>query len=224
MLTVALVGADGAGKTTIARQVVRALPDTRYLYMGVNLEASGVMLPTTRIALEVKRALGGRGDLSAPRAARAGVRRRGILSRVRAELRFANQIAEEWFRQLVAWYYVRRGTVVVFDRHFYWDYYASLSDPASDTTRMRGWHDRLLRRAYPKPDLVICLDAPAEVLYERKREGTLKDRAERRDEYLRLGAETDGFVLVPVDRPTDVVVAEVVDIIRRARAARMAAS
>jgi thymidylate kinase len=223
MFTVALVGADGAGKTTVARQVVSRLPCSRYLYMGVNLEASGIMLPSTRLALEVKRLMGGRSDMSAPRTDRDARGRGGLLGSVRTELRFANQIAEEWFRQLVAWYYVRRGTVVVFDRHFYWDYHQSLTSPAA-RAGMRGWHDRLLRRAYPRPDLVICLDAPAKVLFERKKEGTLEDREGRRDEYLRLGAVTDGFVVVSVDRPTDEVVADVVDVIERERAARMAAS
>lgn len=218
MFTVALVGADGAGKTTVAREVVRRLRDARYLYMGVNLEASGVMLPSTRVALEVKRRMGGRSDLSPPRSDRH-VHTRGLPARIRTELRYANQIAEEWFRQLVAWYYVRRGTVVIFDRHFVWDYHQSLNSP---TTGMRAWHDRLLRDAYPRPDVVICLDAPADVLFERKKEGTLQDRKGRRDEYLRLGAVTDGFVVVSVNRPTQDVVAEVVDIIQRERAERMA--
>jgi hypothetical protein len=43
--TVALIGIDGAGKSTVAHEVVSRLPfDASYLYMGVNLEASPVML------------------------------------------------------------------------------------------------------------------------------------------------------------------------------------
>lgn len=220
MPTVALVGADGAGKTTIARQVVRALPrPARYLYMGVNLEASGVMLPSTRLLLELKRLAGGRPDLSVPTAQPAHTRRgplRRALARLKTDLRFANQIAEEWFRQGVAWYYLRRGAVVIFDRHFVWDYHASFSNPrGGDVSTMRRLHDELLRRLYPRPDLVICLDAPAQVLYERKGDGTVDERERRRQEYLRLGAVTNGFVVVDVDRPNDAVVRDVAAAIDR---------
>ena len=49
MVTVALIGADGAGKTSVARALERSrdLP-IKYLYMGINTEASNHMLPTTR--------------------------------------------------------------------------------------------------------------------------------------------------------------------------------
>jgi len=223
MLAVALVGADGAGKTTIARQVTALVPQARYLYMGVNLEASHVMLPSTRLVLEVKRAMGGRPDLSAPRTDHLtpGARPRGVLGTVRAEVRYANQIAEEWFRQLVAWYYLRRGSIVIFDRHFLWDYHASFSDAGADRAlRMRRLHDRLLRRLYPRPDLIICLDAPAEVLYARKGEGTMEDRERRRREYLEFGARTDNFVVIDVDRPQEVVIRDVADTIARSATAK----
>lgn len=223
MLTVALVGADGAGKTTIARQVTALVPQARYLYMGVNLEASHVMLPSTRLVLEVKRAMGGRPDLSAPRTddTTPGARPRGLLRTLRGEVRYANQIAEEWFRQLVAWYYLRRGSIVIFDRHFLWDYHASFSDAGADRAlRMRRLHDRLLRRLYPRPDLIICLDAPAEVLYARKGEGTMEARERRRREYLDFGARSDNFVVIDVDRPQKFVIRDVADTIARSATAK----
>ena len=45
MVSIALVGADGAGKTTIARELERAAdPPVKYIYMGVNTSASNVAL------------------------------------------------------------------------------------------------------------------------------------------------------------------------------------
>jgi hypothetical protein len=69
MFTVALIGPDGAGKTTIGRRLEHALPrPVKYIYMGVNLDSSNVMLPTTRLVKAIKRALG------APPAGRAAAR------------------------------------------------------------------------------------------------------------------------------------------------------
>lgn len=212
MPTVALVGGDGAGKSTIAREVVRRLGNRgRYIYMGINREASNFMLPSTWLILELKRRAGGRPDLAPPRIAGNGhARRQGALARLKTDLRYANQIAEEWFRQLAAWYHLRLGAIVIFDRHFVWDYHASFATGGSShTSVMHKWHDELLRQRYPRPDLVICLDAPGDVLMRRKAGGNAEERERRRREYLELGAQTPGFRLVNVDRPQEAVIQEV---------------
>ena len=49
---------------------------------------------------------------------------------------------------------------------------------------LRRIHGYNLRRLYPRPDLVILLDAPAEVFFARKGEGTLESIESRRQEYL----------------------------------------
>ncbi|MGH3091699.1 MAG: hypothetical protein ACRDOG_05135, partial [Gaiellaceae bacterium] len=54
--TVALIGPDGAGKTTVARRLEGSLEGpVKYLYMGVNPDASNHLLPTTRLAHALKR-------------------------------------------------------------------------------------------------------------------------------------------------------------------------
>jgi len=70
-----------------------------------------------------------------------------------------------------------------------------------------------LFRSYPRPDLVICLDAPAALLFERKPEGTLEDRERRRREYLELGRNTPGFRLVRADQPQERVIQDVIEAI-----------
>ena len=167
MFTVAVIGADGAGKTTVCRRLERQLGlPAKYLYMGVNLECSNRMLPTTRVLLEMRRWRGRRPVMAGPpdptrvkpparsRVARAA---RGLKSC----LWLANQLGEEWFRHLLVWRYVRSGHVVLFDRHFLFDYYAhdiSSTDPARPLRhRLHGF---FLGRFYPRPDLIIFLDAP----------------------------------------------------------------
>jgi thymidylate kinase len=128
---------------------------------------------------------------------------------VRAGLRLGNRLAEEWYRQLLAGAYQRRGEVVLFDRHFMADFHAAdITD--AERTLSRRLHGLVLARAYPKPDLTIFLDARPEILYARKGEGTLESLARRRTEYLQLRDLLPGYAVVSAERP----LAEVVDEVR----------
>ena len=104
-------------------------------------------------------------------------------------------MAEEWFRQIIVGGYVRGGYVVLLDRHFYFDYYAHdvTAKGLPWINRLHGW---TLEKLYPKPDLTICLDAPAEVLWKRKGEGSLEEVAKRREEYCQLNGVIGAFFLV----------------------------
>lgn len=211
--SVALIGCDGAGKTTVARELAGdpAL-GVRYLYMGVSPESSNRQLPTTRLIHAVKRARGAPRDTGDPRAPGSPQplpplrrARRGA----RAGLRLGNRLAEEWYRQLLAGAYQRRGEVVLFDRHFVADFHAAdITD--AQRTLSRRLHGLVLARAYPKPDLTIFLDARPEVLYARKGEGTLESLARRRIEYLQLRESLPGYAVVSAERP----LADVVDEVR----------
>jgi thymidylate kinase len=213
--TVALIGCDGAGKTTVARALERAteLP-VRYLYMGVSAEASNRQLPSTRVAHAIKRRAAARPVRGSPP---HGVRRAG-----RSALRLANRLAEEWYRQLIAQAFVTGGSIVVFDRHFLADYHAfdvaGARRPLS--RRIHGW---MLVHAYPRPDLVVLLDAPPEVLFARKGEGTLASLARRREDYLGLAHAVGidrSFAVVSATQPVDAVVADVATLVREAAAGR----
>jgi hypothetical protein len=184
------------------------------IYMGVNLEASTLMLPTTRLLLAAKRARGGRPDLVASSLRDVGdapAAPTGRGAALRSTARMAVWMTEEWLRQLVALGHGLRGRIVVFDRHFLLDYYHA--DIAAGAGRSRGAAQRLhgwmLQRMYPKPDLVILLDAPAEVLHARKPEATVAWLEQRRKQYLELAPLVSEFVVVDVDRPLDAAVSEV---------------
>jgi len=220
MFTVALIGPDGAGKTTIARELERVLPGrAKYVYMGVNWDASGHLLPTTRLLRAIRRARGAGPDLGGPPdVSEVDGPPRPTGRRFRhaawAGLSLLNRFGEEWYRQALAWWYVRRGTIVVFDRHFFADYYAHDVATAKRRTAGQRLHGFLLSRVYPKPDLVIFLDAPAELLHERKAEGTLEALERRREEYLRLAADMSDIAVIDASRPLDTVTGEVAEVVR----------
>ncbi len=204
MFTVAIVGADGAGKTTAARGLIESAPvPMKYLYMGGNIESSNIALPTSRLIFWVKRQYYKRV------AKKSGNKDSRFLSthhvehrfdkrgKIGAALRLLHRIAEEWYRQFVAWRYLRRGCVVVYDRHFLFDVapraIRSRVQKQRTSDRLHYW---LLSRWFPHPDLVIFLDAPPELLYERKGEATIEYLRGRRGAFLEQGKKTPYFIRV----------------------------
>jgi len=107
--------------------------------------------------------------------------------------------SEELYRLGLARALAGRGHLVILDRHPYLDYHQRRV--RSDGGWMR-WGDHvhalLLRHVYPKPEHLVLLDAPAEILYARKPEGSLDALRARRQEYLDLPGHLSGGVHVSV--------------------------
>jgi len=221
MFTVAVIGPDGAGKSTVTHQLLNQLPiPTKYIYMGVNLESSKLVLPTTRLLLELKRLRGKRPDMAGPSDPRLSAKRSGnpvkqAWRSLKLTARMSNLMAEEWYRQLYVWYYLRRGYVVLFDRHVYADYYAHDVKGGKDVPFINRVHGAMLRNLYPRPDMIICLDAPAEVLFERKHEATPELLEIRRQEYLGLREVVRDFYVVDVTQTLEQVVQQACEIIMK---------
>jgi len=224
MFTVALIGPDGSGKSTVGRRVVEESPvPLKYIYMGVNLEASHHMLPTTRLVHALNR-LRGKRDAGPPDPAAASRPKSAWKRAIRdakSLLRVANLIAEEWYRQGWVWWYRTRGYVVLCDRHFFPEYWATdISGDGKGRPIARRLHGFVLDRFFPRPDLVVCFDAPADVLFARKREGTPELLEGRRQQYLAIEGVVPHFLRVDATRPVDEVTRDVIEAIRDFRPGR----
>jgi thymidylate kinase len=218
MFTVAFIGPDGAGKTTVAREVERRLRlPTKYLYMGVNWDASDHLLFSTRLVQRLRRprklmpASESSDNPRRPARSPSSAARR-FLQVGWSGLALANRVAEEWYRQWLAWRCVRRGVIVLFDRHFFPDYYAD-DVAAVGRSLDRRVHGFLLAHVYPKPDLIVYLDAPPELLLARKGEGTLEWLERRRQDYLGLAKHSPHFVTIDASRPLVEVVRDAAEVI-----------
>ena len=216
MVSVALVGPDGAGKTTIAKQVADTLPiPARYLYMGDNPSSANRSLATTRLWVTAKRALRRAEDSGPPEPPRRSFegidRKRRMVLEIRGLLRLVSQLSEEWYRAAVGRAWQRKGFVVIRDRDFFVDYYAHDISPlgAAGRTLARTLHGALLATVYPRPDLVVCLEAPPALLLDRKGEGSVEALERRSEDYRSAAPHVKRFITVDASRRLDEVVTEV---------------
>jgi thymidylate kinase len=109
---------------------------------------------------------------------------------------------------------LRRRRLVLFDRF--------CDDLLVDPRRYRyGGSPRLaelLGRSIPRPDHVVVLDAPPEVLRARKGDVSLEETCRQREAYRRLAARVPNARVVDAARPLPEVVADVAAIATESRA------
>ncbi len=223
-ISVALIGGDGAGKSTIARRLVDDPDlDFAYMYMGPSLESASHLLPWSKFALRKKLARLQREAIAAGTGVNGGVvvvnthsleQRQTPSSLPRFVARSANQYIELLYRLAAAANFRRQGHSVVFDRHILYE----ISAPATVddlAARLRSIYVRLLHRTCPQPDLTLLLLASPEVMLARKGETDLAYLQQRNDGWLEATAGNPSVVRISADGEPDEVYGEVVDALRR---------
>jgi len=200
-LLVVLLGADGSGKTSVARGLAEL---DRPLMKVVRFHLFPGWLP-----------LGGRGGrageaVTAPHAARNRSLPLSIVKMLAWYLEFSLGHAVRLWRPL------EQGALVVFDRYAY----DLLVDPRRYRYGGPSWLARLVARAVPKPDLCIVLDAPATQLRARKNEVSFAELQRHCREYVELAGSLEKARVVDAARPLAEVVAAVQDLILTVLAGR----
>ena len=222
MATIALIGPDGAGKTSVAQGLLATCPlPLKYLYMGTSIESSNLALPTSRLAHRIKVAEQRRALRKAGRPVPEVIELHGVEHRVDrrgklgAAARLFKRISEETYRELRSWMYQRQGYTMLYDRHFLFDAVSDPERPPSSRRLTDRIHDWFLLNVYPRPDLVILLDAPNFVLLARKQEVP----AAMLDDYRRaLIAKTtyaESVAHIDASAPYDTVLSSVREVIAR---------
>jgi thymidylate kinase len=217
------VGPDGSGKSAVAKRLLETCPfPVRYLYMGASIESSNVALPTSRLIHRWKvrrhrRALQAAGKPVPERIEFHGMEHRDqpdSRGRLGATVRLCHRLAEETYRQVVSWACQLRGFVVLYDRHFLFDLcpVSPVRPRPRATERLHHW---FLRQVYPRPGLVVFLDAPPDILYARKQEVTRAYLEADRASLLAKAEFAPCFVRVDATQELDQVVAVVRDLMIR---------
>jgi len=130
----------------------------------------------------------------------------------------ARRIARQWGRYLVGRAHQSRGELVLFDRYHY-DALLPQSRPQGTLGRLRRW---LLGHCCPHADLILMLDAPGAVLFERKREHTAEALEDQRLAYRALQSRLPHMMIVNAARDADAVRREALSCIWRGCARRAA--
>jgi thymidylate kinase len=219
MFSIAFVGADGAGKTTVTRRLEKVCPQLpiKYLYMGLSTLKSEPALPTTRLLRYLKLRSYRKKVDNSKRSTDNSISlydhyykdqtKRGKLW---LTARNINTLADISYRQTIAFFYKLRGFVVVFDRHFLFMLEPNIG---RNQKRKKSFGDRLLYwiydTIYPKPDVVFFLDAPPEVLYERKKEVSIDNLIWQRQIILKQCEKIHHFIWLDATQPLDKILEEV---------------
>ncbi len=214
--TVAVVGADGSGKSTVIENILQSsVEPVKCVYMGASVDASNVSLPTTRLLQYIKKRrmahfVDTSGRLPPATLMSEEMRAKMPRGKIAKAVGLVNRVAEEWYRQLHVWAYQLRGYSVLCDRHFLFEYCPdAVSIDAKDQWLSVRIHSWLLRRLFPKPDLVIFLDAPVETLLARKSEWPLEHLERQRAGIIEQGRVCDNFVRVDANQPLEIVLSQV---------------
>jgi thymidylate kinase len=179
-LTVALLGPDGVGKSTLVAGIKDPLGlPVRKLYMGL-------------------------GYAGLPRLARLPIP--GSLAGV--------GLLTLWWRCLVAHHHRKRGRLVLFDRYTY----DALLPGGRGLTKPQRFARWVWAHACPAPDLVVLLDAPGEVVHERRGESEPALLEIARLDFLSLRGRVTQLQVVDAARPEEAVRADVVERIQRRHA------
>ncbi len=219
MATIALIGADGSGKTTIAKMLLDSPPaKMKYLYMGLNIESSNYALPTSRLIyylklLKYKKKNKNLKDVNLKNLSLHELnddRSTDTRSKLGATARMINRIAEAWYRQLISWIFQMRGYTVLYDGHYIFD--SSTNQTGEElknqrlTTKIHRW---MINNMLSKPKLVFLLHAPPEVLFERKGEADIEYLKARTESFMKVGKSLKNFIVVDATQPIDKVFVDV---------------
>lgn len=160
--TIAFLGVDGAGKTTIINSITPLLTEAvhneiYYEHMRPNF------LPSIASLFGRKEHVG---PVTNPHEKKAS----GFIGSIfRLSYYSMDYIIGYWIKVYPS--LVRKPSLWIFDRYFY-DY---LIDPKRGRIKLPSWIIKIVKVFIPSPNLIICLGGDPKTIYDRKKEVPLKE-------------------------------------------------
>ncbi len=189
---IAFIGPDGCGKSlvisVIRQQFTQAFREVQCFHLRPQL---------------LRRKTNTKGVVTDPH----GQPARGLLASIAKVFYFAADYSLGYLFLIAP--ALRLTRLIIFDRYIY--------DLLVDSKRVRyggpGWLLRLAARVVPRPDLVILLDAPAEILWSRKQEVPFDEVVRQRAAYLQLAGTLPSTIVVNAAQSPPDVIHEVIDVL-----------
>lgn len=184
---VAVLGPDGSGKSSVLDVLERRFREKADVRTVRGYWRPGVLLPW---------------EDEGPNTNPHGEDPRGpVVSAVKVFFLMTDWLLGYWTHGGYADQRARRR-LVLFDRH----YLDLLVDPRRYRFERPMWLARWAARFVPTPDILVVLDAPAEVLQQRKQEVSFEQTARLRVGYRALAARLPNAHVVDAAQPLDAVV------------------
>lgn len=190
-LQVAVLGPDGSGKSSVINELNRSLAGAFRRTKGYHLRPH-FCRPTTEGA-----------PVTNPHASKERTLFGSLAKLLLWEFDYVTSYAGCLFPMIV------QSTLVVFDRYAH----DLLVDPRRYRYGGPRWLAKAFLRLVPPPDLIVILDAPAEIVRGRKEEVEVAESLRQRQEYLSLGRQLRNSHIVDSSRPLDQLATEVQDLV-----------
>lgn len=172
---ISVLGCDGSGKSTVIDQLMNHSPDfeafrgTEYYHLFATKMESFGKTPVSNPHDQIPRSW--------------------MLSNLKLMYFLFKYIFGYW---LIAYPQKVRSKLVIFDRY----YYDILVDPRRYRHNGSLLLTQFIGRIIPKPDLFFVIDAPAEILQQRKQEVSFEESERQRQAYLDLKNKLDHLSII----------------------------
>ncbi|EKD52307.1 MAG: thymidylate kinase-like protein [uncultured bacterium] len=184
---VAVLGVDGVGKSTVINSIQPVLGEATHGALAVKHLRPGLLPPLARLK-------GRQGLRAMPVVDPHGAEPSGAVGSVfRLAYLLLDYVFGYWL--LLRPQIARNPTVIVFDRYCY----DVMLDPRRFRIRLPHWVTELFVRFAPRPDLLLCLHAPPEVIHARKQELSLDETKRQVNALHDFARHTPNAVLVSTE-------------------------
>lgn len=191
---ISVLGCDGSGKSTVIDQLINHSPEfeafrgTEYHHLFATKKKSSGKPPVTNPHDQVSRSW--------------------MLSNLKLMYFLFKYIFGYW---LIAYPQKVRSKLVIFDRY----YYDILVDPRRYRHNGNLLLTQFIGRIIPKPDLFFVIDAPAEVLQQRKQEVSFEESKRQRQAYLDLKNKLNHLSIIDNTQQAEIASFEVKKVLYR---------
>jgi len=203
-LTIALIGPDGVGKSTVISELSNSFPlGIKSVYMGWSDHENTLKLPTSKW-LYRRYNKTKTSPITEASADNASPQKEQVMASTqkihwKQFPGIVNEIAEQYTRYFYAKYYKFRGAFVLYDRYVYDQFIFNSTAKEEEIKPQDKILAKFFKHFFPEPNLTILLAGDAELIHQRKNELPAEEIAKRIALYEKIGSTMKNFHVIDVN-------------------------